>query len=460
MNYFNGPVFRRMRFSPFAYPRAATASRGQSAWRNITDVEYLYAVFCCLKAQKGRSPGQDGLRYEDFSQAEIYAALRRMAKALKEGTYRPHPVRRLRIPKPAGGTRELRLLNVLDRVIAFAVHRELLTPLEAISAPCSHGGRIGRDRLTLLAALERQILAGRPWVGAEDICQAFDNVSPALLHLLLPQIAPEEPLRRLIELMIEKPNGAVGIDQGHACSMDLLNLLLNHHLDGPLTAAYPSTPRMQRYVDDLTFAASSAHESETIRQRIAASLRECGMTLKASKRQLANLNRQGAAIDALGLWISKNAANQLEYGISKEGWKKLENNLAETHLLTDPIEAAQQVIRGWLEAQGPAFALENVEPKEAILDTLCRKAERLGMGEACAERETLRKHALRGSQRWEDLRRQASGGCTPGTGSRPSHVDALRDVNSPPSGAAPNLAAREPLSRAAEVASSDDSAPC
>ena len=65
--------------------------------------------------ENGGAPGIDGITVEAFLE---YAKPRAEAlrKELLEGSYRPHPLRRVAIPKPSGGERLLGIPTVQDRV--------------------------------------------------------------------------------------------------------------------------------------------------------------------------------------------------------------------------------------------------------------------------------------------------------------------------------------------------------
>ena len=76
--------------------------------------ENLMGALKRVEQNKG-APGVDGM-----TTAELRPWLQRswpgIRVTLDEGTYRPRPVRRVKIPKPDGGERELGVPTVLDRL--------------------------------------------------------------------------------------------------------------------------------------------------------------------------------------------------------------------------------------------------------------------------------------------------------------------------------------------------------
>jgi len=71
----------------------------------ILEPENLARAWKRVKANKG-APGIDGVSVADFP-AFAREHWPRVASAIREGTYRPAPVRRVWIPKPDGSKRPL-----------------------------------------------------------------------------------------------------------------------------------------------------------------------------------------------------------------------------------------------------------------------------------------------------------------------------------------------------------------
>ena len=99
----------------------AMLARGnlQQAWKRV-------------KANKGAA-GIDGLDIQQTAEV-LKADWPEIRQQLLQGKYRPDPVRRVTIPKPDGGQRELGIPTVLDRLIQQA----LLQVLQPIIDPSLH----------------------------------------------------------------------------------------------------------------------------------------------------------------------------------------------------------------------------------------------------------------------------------------------------------------------------------
>lgn len=76
----------------------------------VLESENMRQAWRRVKSNQG-APGIDGMRIEDFPEF-ARSNLPAIRQALREGTYRPQPVRRVTIPKPNGGERPLGIPTV------------------------------------------------------------------------------------------------------------------------------------------------------------------------------------------------------------------------------------------------------------------------------------------------------------------------------------------------------------
>ncbi|MGG2141065.1 reverse transcriptase domain-containing protein [Symbiopectobacterium sp. RP] len=109
----------------------------------ILNQENLKQALKRVKANKG-APGVDGI-----SVSELPDHLKRQWPELRSnllaGRYKPQPVRRVDIPKPGGGTRQLGIPTVMDRFIQQAVMQVLQSQWDPTFSESSYGFRVGRS---------------------------------------------------------------------------------------------------------------------------------------------------------------------------------------------------------------------------------------------------------------------------------------------------------------------------
>jgi RNA-directed DNA polymerase len=106
------------------------------------------------------APGVDGMTVAAFPAfcRQLWSAIR---SALRSGTYRPAPVRRVFIPKPDGLQRPLGVPTVLDRLIQQAL-AQVLTPLfDGGFSDHSYGFREDRNAHQAVRAVETGWKEGR-----------------------------------------------------------------------------------------------------------------------------------------------------------------------------------------------------------------------------------------------------------------------------------------------------------
>jgi len=81
----------------------------------------LAQAFAKVRRAKGaKTPGVDGQTAADFADHQG-DELDRLVHELRAKTYQPQPVRRVTIPKPGGGERNLGIPAIRDRVVQQAL---------------------------------------------------------------------------------------------------------------------------------------------------------------------------------------------------------------------------------------------------------------------------------------------------------------------------------------------------
>lgn len=84
---------------------------------------WVWEAYLGVKKNAGAA-GVDGQTIEGFEQ-ELKNNLYRIWNRMSSGTYFPPPVKRVRIPKRDGGTRDLGIPTVSDRIAQMVVKRAL-----------------------------------------------------------------------------------------------------------------------------------------------------------------------------------------------------------------------------------------------------------------------------------------------------------------------------------------------
>ena len=186
-----------------------------------------------VKSNKG-SAGIDGMTVEQLPGylKEHWPTTR---EQLLSGTYKPQPVRRVEIPKPDGGVRQLGIPTVLDRMVQQAVMQVLQARWDAGFSEHSHGFRPGRSAHHAVAKAQKYIAAGRRWVVDLDLEKFFDRVNHDKLMAAVARRVADKRMLKLIRAFLTAgvmENGLVspaeeGTPQGGLLSPLLSNIVLD-----------------------------------------------------------------------------------------------------------------------------------------------------------------------------------------------------------------------------------------
>jgi RNA-directed DNA polymerase len=194
----------------------------------------LRAAWQRVKANAG-APGVDGMSVAAFP-GFARRHWPRIRSALRNGTYRPAPVRRVFIPKPDGTERPLGVPTVLDRVIQQAL-AQVLTPLfESGFSQHSYGFRANRNAHQAVRHVEAGWKEGRRHAVDCDLKSFFDTVNHDRLLGQLREKIPDRKvlnlIRRYLQAGVVLPDGtrertSCGVPQGGPLSPLLANLTLD-----------------------------------------------------------------------------------------------------------------------------------------------------------------------------------------------------------------------------------------
>lgn len=140
----------------------------------------LNAAYKRVEKNKG-SGGIDGMQVDG-----LLPCLRdhqdKLVRQLREGKYKPNPVRRVEIPKEEKGKfRKLGIPTVVDRMIQQAIAQELTPIYEEQFSENSYGFRPGRSAHDALAKCREYVDEGYVYAASMDLQAYFDTVNHSKL---------------------------------------------------------------------------------------------------------------------------------------------------------------------------------------------------------------------------------------------------------------------------------------
>ena len=141
-----------------APPATGTSERpadDEDLMEQVYDPANILAALKHVLRNKG-APGVDGMAVEDLP-AHLEIHWPAIDARLRQGTYRPQPVRRVEIPKPTGGVRQLGIPAVIDRLIQQAVLQVLQPRWDGTFSDNSDGFRPGRSAHQAVAKAQSYI---------------------------------------------------------------------------------------------------------------------------------------------------------------------------------------------------------------------------------------------------------------------------------------------------------------
>ena len=226
----------------------------------------MEAAWKRVKSNRG-SAGVDGLSIAETADY-LRAHWPRIRESILDGSYRPMPVRRVQIPKPGGGVRELGIPTVTDRLIQQALLQVLQPRIDPTFSEHSYGFRPGRRAHDAVLDAQRHVQDGYRVVVDVDLEKFFDRVNHDILMERLSRRIDDKAVLRLIRrhLVAGIMDGGVvleryeGTPQGGPLSPLLANVLLDE-VDRELERR---GHRFVRYADDRNVYVRSRRAGERV----------------------------------------------------------------------------------------------------------------------------------------------------------------------------------------------------
>lgn len=316
--------------------------------------ENMNQAYLKVKANKGAA-GIDEVTVDELNKyiKENWPSIK---EQIVSRTYRPQPVKRIKIPKASGGTRNLGIPTVMDRVIQQAMVQVLSPMCEKYFSEYSYGFRPNRSCEMAILKLLEYFNDEYTWVVDIDLEKFFDNVPQdklmSYVHNIVNDGDTESLIRKYLKAGIME-NGKCersdkGTPQGGNLSPLLSNILLNE-LDKELEKR---GLHFTRYADDCVIAVRSEASAKRVMRTITTWIeRKLGLKVNMTKTKItkpSNLKYLGFGFYCdfkTRTWKPK---------AHKESIKKFKRALKRLTIrknsikLEERIRKLNQVIRGWI----------------------------------------------------------------------------------------------------------------
>ena len=285
-------------------PRYATENTGSALLQAALTRENLQRAFKRVRSNKGAA-GVDAL---DIDQTARHLATQWpvIREQLLAGTYRPSAVRRVTIPKPDGGQRELGIPTVTDRLIQQALLQVLQPMLDPTFSEHSYGFRPGRRAHDAVLAAQTYVQSGRRVVVDVDLEKFFDRVNHDILIDRLQRRVGDAGVIRLIRAYLNSGimDGGVVVQryQGTPQGGPLSPLLANVMLDEVDKELERRGHCFARYADDCNVYVGSRKAGERVMALLRRMYARLHLTVNEAKSAVASAF--GRKFLGYSLWVA------------------------------------------------------------------------------------------------------------------------------------------------------------
>ena len=246
--------------------REKTETDNADLLEKVLDRDNLNRAYKRVKANKGAA-GIDGMSVEE-ALPWLKENGNALIESIRNGQYRPSPVRRVEIPKPDGGKRKLGIPTVIDRIIQQAIAQVLIPIYEPKFSDGSFGYRPNRSAKDAIERVRKYAEEGYKYAVCLDLSKYFDTLNHDLLMNMVRETVKDKKLIDLIKKYLKSgvmENGVVmKTREGSPQGGNLSPLLANIYLDKFDKEFESRGVRLVRYADDIVLLAKSQRASERL----------------------------------------------------------------------------------------------------------------------------------------------------------------------------------------------------
>ena len=370
------------------------------------------AMHKVLKRSRNKASGVDKITAQKFAQNQ-WDELEKLRLELKRGTYRPQPLRRVKIPKANGKMRPLGIPCLRDKIVQEAIRMALEPIFEIEFHENSYGFRPNRNTHHAVARCQNLMGRGFTWVIEGDVKACFDEISHKAILAAVREKVMDNKFLSLIDLFLKAGvmiEGVLhptvkGVPQGGIISPLLANAVLNKldwflHSKGMYEKEAnrrnwrkgEENTRFVRYADDwcVFLTRSNKERAAQLKKEITDFLeKECGLQLSEEKTHVTHV-RDGFDFLGFHLEVSIGQRNKPVPKI-KVGAKAITNirkrideslrYRAQQESMALRIRRTSKIVRGWSNYFCIAHNFANVAGKLdhysywSGIKAFCRKHE-------------------------------------------------------------------------------------